>query len=263
VKLTVLFPHPKNKFLASLILYQHQIEWIKVGQPIPPTPLLVTAGGDGTINYAINNIDLAQTKVFVLPLGRGNALARIFNLSINLLSEKEFAQFEVLDIPLLEVNGILAVFGAGMGKGGEIVRYANSYSQLGAPSYMASVVKSIQVNPAYNMCINGDLYSDLLTAEVSLWGRVGFGLPLTWQDSEGPFLTLIKGHPFYAAILFLMGQMPDWEGAKTLTGDSFLIESEVEIPAHIDGESFLTKRLAVKSSAKRAKLLIPGQNKNY
>jgi len=257
MKLTVLFSHPKNKFLSSLILYQHQIEWVKVGQPIPPTPLLVTAGGDGTINYAINNIDLAQTKLFVLPLGRGNALARIFHLSINLINEKELEHFEELEIPLLEVNGTLAAFGAGMGKGGEIVRNADSYSQLGAPSYVASLVKSIQVNPTYDMFINGELYPDLLTAEVSMWGRIGFGLPLTWQHSEGPFLTVIRGHPFYAAILLMMGQMPDWEGAKTVTGDSYIIESEVEIPAHIDGESFLSKRLVVKSSSKRAKLLVP------
>lgn len=259
VKLTVLYPHAKGKFLASLILYQHQIEWVRVGQPIPRTPLLVTAGGDGTINYAINNIDLEDTRLIVLPLGRGNALARILNLSLCLINERDLEHADELEIPLLEVNGRLAVFGAGMGKGSEIVNFANPYSQLGTSSYIASAIKSIQVNPAYMICINGEPHHDLLTVEASLWGKVGFGLPLTWQDTPGPFLTLIKGHPFYAAVLFLLGQIPEWEGAKTLTGDSFVLESEVEIPAHIDGETFPAKSLEVKSSAKRGKIIKPGK----
>ncbi|MBS3943507.1 MAG: hypothetical protein KGZ32_04555 [Dethiobacter sp.] len=243
-----------------MLLYQHQIEWIKVGQPIPETSLLVAAGGDGTINYAVNNIDLAETKLFVLPLGRGNALAHILNISVRMLSEKDVEHFEVVEFPILEANGKLAVFGAGIGLGSEIVKYANPYSQLGMSSYIASTIRSIQVNPSYNICVNGDMHSGLLAAEVSLWGRVGFGLPLTRQDSPGPFLTLIKGRPFHVAVLFLIGQMPGWDGAKTVPGDSFVLESEVDIPAHIDGETFLTKKLAVKSSAKRGKLIKPGDS---
>jgi diacylglycerol kinase family enzyme len=258
MKLTVLYPHAKSKFLASLLLYQHQIEWVRVGQSIPQTPLLVTAGGDGTINYAINNINLEETKLIILPLGRGNALARILNLSLCLLNEWDLQHAEELEIPLLEVNGRLAVFGAGMGKGSEIVDFANPYSQLGTSSYIASAIKSIQVNPAYKICINGELHYDLLTVEASLWGRVGFGLPLTWQDTPSLFLTLIKGHPFHAAVLLLLGQIPEWEGAKTLSGSSFVLESEVEIPAHIDGETFPAKRLEIKVSAKYGKIIKPG-----
>lgn len=259
MKLTVLYPHAKSRFLASLILYQHQIEWVRVGQDIPKTPLLVTAGGDGTINYAINNIDLPETKLIILPLGRGNALARILNLSLCQLNERDLERAEELEIPLLEVNGRLAVFGAGMGKGSEIVNFANPYSQLGTPSYLASAIRSIQVNPAYTISINGELHHDLLTAEVSLWGKVGFGLPLTWQETPGPFLTLIKGHPFYAAVLFMLGQIPEWEGARTFSGNSFLLETEVEIPAHIDGETFLARKLEVNSSARRGIIVRPGK----
>jgi len=260
MKLTVLYSHAKSKFLASMILYQHQIEWIKVGQPIPEIPLLVAGGGDGTINYAVNNINLDETKLFVLPLGRGNALAHILNISVRLLNEKEVEQCAVVEFPILEANGKLAVFGAGMGLGSEIVKYANPYSQLGMSSYIASAIRSIQVNPSYNIYVDGVMHSDLLAAEVSLWGRVGFGLPLTRLDSSGPFLTLIKGRPFHVAVLFLIGQMPGWDGAKTVQGDSFVLESEADLPAHIDGETFLTKRLAVKSSAKRGKLIKPGDS---
>lgn len=259
MKLTVLYPHAKSRFLASLILYQHQIEWVRVGQTIPKTPLLVTAGGDGTINYAINNIDLSETKLIILPLGRGNALARILNLSLCQLNERDLETAEELEIPLLEVNGRLAVFGAGMGKGSEIVNFANPYSQLGTPSYIASAIRSIQINPAYTISINGELHHDLLNVEVSLWGKVGFGLPLTWQETPGPFLTILKGHPFYATVLFMLGQLPEWEGAKTFSGNSFILEAEDEIPAHIDGETFPAKRLDVKSSASRGKIVRPGR----
>ncbi|MBT9136763.1 MAG: lipid kinase YegS [Firmicutes bacterium] len=259
MKLTVLYARAKSKFLASLILYQHQIEWVRVGQPIPRTPLLVTAGGDGTINYAINNIDLAETRLIVLPLGRGNALARILNLSFCPINERDLEHAEEVGIPLLEVNGRLAVFGAGMGKGSEIVNFANPYWQLGTSSYIVGAIKSIQVNPAYKICINGELHLDLLAVEASLWGKVGFGLPLTWQDTPGLSLTLIKGHPFYATVLLLLGQIPEWEGATTLSGNSFVLESEVEIPAHIDGETFPAKRMKVMPSFRRGRIIRPGK----
>ncbi|HAP31936.1 MAG TPA: hypothetical protein DCQ14_02620 [Firmicutes bacterium] len=257
--LTVLYPHVKSKFLAGLFLYQHQIEWVKVGQPIPKTSLLVTAGGDGTINYAVNNIDFAQTKLLILPLGRGNALARILNIPLRLVSERDLEHFEEMEIPLLEVNNRLTVFGAGMGKGSEIVNFANPYAQLGIPTYLASAIRSMQQNHAYDIGVNGQLQHGLLTVEISLWGRVGFGLPLTWQDAPGPYLTMIKGYPFHAAVLFLLGQIPEWEGAKTISGNSFVLESEIAIPAHIDGEAFQAKRLEVKLSDKKGKIIRLGK----
>lgn len=259
MKLTVLYPHAKSKFIAGLFLYHHQLDWVRVGQPIPKTSLLVTAGGDGTINYAVNNIDLAETKLIILPLGRGNALARILNIPLRLITDRDLEQFEELEIPLLEANDRLAVFGAGMGKGSEIVNFANPYSQLGTSTYLASALRTMKLNPAYEISVNGQLQHDLLTVEVSLWGRVGFGLPLTSQDLPGPFLTMIKGYPFYAAVLFLLGQIPEWEGAKTISGNSFLLESEAAVPAHIDGEAFQAKRLEVKLSDKRGKIFKPGK----
>lgn len=261
MELTVLYPHAKSKFLASILLFMHQVTWIKVGQTIPETPLLVTAGGDGTINYAVNNIDLEKTKLIILPLGRGNALARILELSQSMLTESDMENSEEIEIPLLDVNGRLAVFGAGMGKGGEIVDFANPYSQLGAPSYLASAIKSIQVNPSYNIIINGEMHKDLLTVEALLWGKVGFGVPLTRQNGPKLNLTIIKGHTIQAALLFLLDQIPEWEGARTFSGDSFVLESPIEIPAHIDGETFLTKKLEIKTSERRGKIIKPGKEK--
>lgn len=255
MKLVVLYPHARNKFLAGLILYQHRIEWVKVGQPIPRTPLLVTAGGDGTINYAVNNVDLEETRLIVLPLGRGNALSRILKLPLSMINEKHLERAAELEIPLMEANGRLAVFGAGMGKGSEFVGFANPYSQLGTPSYVASALKSIQTNRSYSICINGEPHHGLLTVEASVWGKIGFGLPLTWQGTPGTFLTLIRGRPLNVVVGLLLGQIPKWEGAITLSGDSFVLESDIAIPAHIDGETFSTKRLAIQSSAKRGKII--------
>ncbi|MBT9164543.1 MAG: lipid kinase YegS [candidate division WS2 bacterium] len=246
--------------MAKYLLHQHKIRWVKIGEEIPDTPLLVTAGGDGTINYAVNNINLDKTKLLVLPLGRGNAFARIFNLHIGLLSDNDILTGVELEAPLMEANNLLAIFGAGIGKGGEVVHYANPYSQFGFPSYLLSAIKAIQTNPSHNFRINNILYDDLLTAEISLWGKSGFGLPYTNNPAFGPYLTMIKGNPLMAAFKFLLGQFPDWEGATTIKGDAFTLETEKEINAHIDGESFLTRYLEVKLSTKKVKIIKPQIN---
>lgn len=257
MELTVLYPHTKSKFMAKYLLHQHKIKWVKIGEEIPNTPLLVTAGGDGTINYAVNNIDLDKTKLLVLPLGRGNAFARIHNLHIGLLSDHDILTSIELEASLMEANNQLAIFGAGMGKGGEVMHYANPYSQFGFPSYILSTLKSIRTSPGCSFIINNNSYHDLLTVEISLWGKSGFGLPYTNNPALGPYLTMIKGNPLMTAFKFLLGQFPDWEGATTIKGDIFALESENEINAHIDGESFLTRYLEVKSSSKKVKIIKP------
>ncbi|MBT9129880.1 MAG: putative lipid kinase BmrU [candidate division WS2 bacterium] len=257
MELTVLYPHTKSKFIAKYLLYQHKIKWIKIGEKIPEAPLLVTAGGDGTIHYAVNRINLDKTKLLVLPLGRGNAFARIFNLPIGLLSDKDILTGQELEVQLLEVNNRLAIFATGMGKGGEVMHYANPYSQFGFPSYILSTLKSIQTTPAYSFTINNNLYPDLLTVEISLWGMAGYGLPFTNSSTIGPYLTMIKGNPLMAAFKFLLGQFPDWEGAKTIKGEAFTLKTEEEINAHIDGENFLTRYLEVKLSPKKVNIIKP------
>jgi diacylglycerol kinase family enzyme len=260
VKLTVLYANARGKVLARAVLHRHQVRWVKVGQPIPRTPLIIAAGGDGTINYAVNHIDLDQTRLAVLPLGRGNAFARIFNLPFFAFSPRQLAGVEELDLPLLEANGQLAVFGAGMGKGSELIEYAKPYSRLGASSYAAGALKTLQTPATSRLRINDRWYPGVLTAEVSLWGRIGLGLPLTRERAPGPYLTIIRGRPLQAAVKLLSGQVPGWDGAMTMRGDRFLLESDLDVPAHIDGETFYTRRLLVSLASKRVRLIRPRGN---
>lgn len=257
MELVVLYSHTKNKLIAKYLLHHHAVKWIKVGENIPDTSVLIVAGGDGTINYAVNNINLQKTKLLILPLGRGNAFSRINNLHLQVLNPDFLNNYSEFEVPLLEVNQQLGVFAAGMGKGGEIMRYANPYSQYGFPTYILSAVKSINTYPSYDLMINNVFYEDLLTAEISLWGRVGFGLPLTKNHTLGPYLTIVRGDPLITAIAFISGQFSDWEGAITFKGDSFILETDNIIDAHIDGESFYTKNLTVKISQEKLTIIKP------
>lgn len=257
MKLTVLYASARGRLVAGAILHRHEVRWVKVGQPIPRTPLLIAAGGDGTINYAVNHIDLGLTRLAVLPLGRGNAFAHIFNLPLFAFSPKQMERVEELDLPLLEVNGQLAVFGAGMGKGSELIEHAKPYSRLGTPSYAAGALKTLQTPATCQLHINGRLYPEVLTAEISLWGRIGLGLPLTRERTLGPYLTVIRGRPLRAAVKLLSGQVPGWDGAVTMRGERFLLESDRDVPAHIDGETFPTRQLEVSLSMQRARFIRP------
>ncbi len=256
MELVVLYPHLKNQVIAKSLLYKHKITWVKAGDRIPDTPLLVVAGGDGTINYAVNNISLEKTKLLIIPLGRGNVLANALNIHLKFPFDIINKKSREIQAPLLEVNGKLAVMGAGVGEGSKIMYYANPYSQLGISSYFVTGFRTIPFCMPLQIKVNGILYTDLLTIELSLWGTSSWGLPLTnLPSSRGPFLILVKGFPFLTALSFLTGHLPEWEGVTTLEGKEFLLESDEDIMAHIDGEAFITKKLESKLSDKRVTIL--------
>lgn len=226
-----------------------------MGEKIPETPLLVVAGGDGTINYAVNNINLKQTKLLILPLGRGNVLANALNINLKFPLDLN-DNLDEIEIPLLEVNNRLAVFGAGLGESGRLMLYSNPYSQFGISSYFITGLMAITHSDLFNVKVNNVTYTDLLTIETSLWGTSAWGLPLTnLPSSKGPFLVLVKGIPLNTAISFLTGHLPEGEGVTTIEGKKFDIESEREVFAHIDGEALITKRFNINLSTKKATIL--------
>jgi diacylglycerol kinase family enzyme len=44
---------------------------------------IIAAGGDGTINEAINGMAVSQSILGIIPMGTGNAIARELGLSLN------------------------------------------------------------------------------------------------------------------------------------------------------------------------------------
>ncbi|MBI5746221.1 MAG: hypothetical protein HZA13_04395 [Nitrospirae bacterium] len=77
---------------------------------------IIAAGGDGTINEAINGMAGSESILGIIPMGTGNALAREIGLSLNpVRAASMLANTTSKKIHLGIVNGRYFIVGAGIG----------------------------------------------------------------------------------------------------------------------------------------------------
>lgn len=95
---------------ATKIDYQKFFDSLKKGDEV------VLVGGDGTINYLINHVDVEKlkNKVYFKPAGTGNDFLRDIERKAD--EEIDLEPF-IHDLPTVKVNGITAKFINGIGYG--------------------------------------------------------------------------------------------------------------------------------------------------
>lgn len=95
---------------ATKIDYQKFFDSLKKGDEV------VLVGGDGTINYLINHVDVEKlkNKVYFKPAGTGNDFLRDIERKAD--EEIDLDPF-IHDLPTVKVNGITAKFINGIGYG--------------------------------------------------------------------------------------------------------------------------------------------------
>ena len=85
-------------------------------------PVILVAGGDGTVNDVINGCNLQNVTLGILPTGTINIVTRELNIPQNIKKACEFlkkARIKPLDIPT--ANSIRFMFGAGIGFDAQVI----------------------------------------------------------------------------------------------------------------------------------------------
>ena len=114
-------------------------------------PVVVAAGGDGTLNAVVQGLAGTSTALGVLPAGTMNVFARELGLPFNSL-KKSFNVLEegfVKEVDLFEVNGHAFVQMAGVGFDAQVIKETNLETKkiFGPMAYVMAAMKVLGDTP--------------------------------------------------------------------------------------------------------------------
>ncbi len=214
--------------------------------------VIVSVGGDGTINEILNGMPDLDKPLGIIPIGTGNDFALSCSIPVSSVESAIdiLLKHELKTLDVGEVNGRRFINVMGLGFEGR----ANDIGQKlafmkGAPKYILAIgftffsYHRILMHVEFNDTI---LNEKMFLISVGNGWNVGGGLQLTPRArlDDGKFdLCVVKQIARYRIVTnFLklyngtIGDLPEIEHFQT---DHLVIESETAIPVHTDGERIL------------------------
>lgn len=155
---------------------------------------IIAAGGDGTVNHAIQLAQRFDLEVGILPLGTGNRLAQAMNLPTGLTQALHIALMgQPRAIDLMDANGKPSVLVAHVGVGQEIIERTNQHpllkKLLGLMAYpfLSTDLALIPPLKRYRVIADGKTYTFRASgvAVVNAFSMAGLRITPTAQNNDG------------------------------------------------------------------------------
>lgn len=216
-------------------------------------PVVLAAGGDGTLNAVVQGLAGSQTALGVLPAGTMNVFAREIGIPVpNLQSSNLNKALEVIragnmrEVDLFESNGQPFVQMAGVGFDAQVIEETTTESKkmFGPLAYLMSAVKLLGDTPPKMKVICKDGREiDAVAVLVGNGSLYGGQLKLFAKaDNCDDMLDLIVFKE--SGYKFVMDSLKGLVGVLDLVGssveyfhaDDFKIVSDREVPVEVDGE---------------------------
>lgn len=214
--------------------------------------VIVSVGGDGTINEILNGMPDLDMPLGIIPIGTGNDFARSCNIPVDsvLQAVDILLKHDIKILDVGEVNGRRFINVMGLGFEGRANDIGQKLSFMrGAPKYILAIgftffsFRRIPMKVAFNdMALDQEIF---LISIGNGW-NVGGGLQLTPRAlmDDGKFdICLVREIArrrivtnFLKLYNGTIGDLPEIEHFRT---DKLVIESEKAIPVHTDGERIL------------------------
>ena len=215
-------------------------------------PMIVAAGGDGTVNEVVNGLMLSgrgdRTVLGVLPAGTMNVFAAELGLPSTQLAECWKVITDGLDreVDLWRLNGTYFVQLAGVGMDAAIIRETTweAKKRWGPLSYLLSGLKLLG-RPAPSMTVHASGHPPMQGTMVLMGNGRQYGgpFPLFPQAIPGDGLLDVVVMPrhglrdFYAVGRALMsGHYAPRRGVRYFQTDHLRLEAEEPVPYEVDGE---------------------------
>ncbi|MGJ8671426.1 diacylglycerol/lipid kinase family protein [Rubritalea sp.] len=238
-------------------------------------PVVLAAGGDGTLNAVIQELAGSETALGVLPAGTMNVFAREMGIPVpNMQSSnlsKALAIIEdghIRDVDLFVANGQLFVQMAGIGFDAQVIEETTVESKnlLGPLAYLMSAVKLLGDKPPKMKVIcadgrefdgvavlvgNGELYGGQVKLFSKACNEDDMLDILIFKESGYKFvLDTIKG---IAGVIDLVDSSVEYIQAA-----EFVVISDREVPVEVDGEyTGRCKEVTFKPAKRKLKVLAP------
>lgn len=233
---------------------------------------LVIVGGDGTLNEAVNGLQIFDKPIGIIQTGTGNDFYKALGKSISLKKQFDIAinaACKPIDIALC--NDTRLVNGVGIGFDGFVAKKANALKQKGKGKGMAYYwviistlfsYKSIKIQ--YQLDTSKVQEQEVLLLTVGNGTSFGGGFKLTPNallDDGLLDVCLIKRVGIVQRLLRLpfipFGKHVNMKVVKYQTAKEIQIKSDDFFDAHIDGESLRVDQLKIQLMDEKLMLRVP------
>lgn len=230
-------------------------------------PIVVAAGGDGTLNAVVAGLANSETALGVLPAGTMNVFARELGIPFHHLQ----GAFDVIErgwireVDLFEVNGSPFVQMAGIGFDAMVIEETTweSKKMLGPLAYLLSAVKVLGANPPLLKITDAEGKVTegvaVLVGNGSLYGGQ-FRLFHKADNLDSKMDVLVFQVAGYRMLLDSLKGLTqggiDLAGAATyFQTPSLRVEAEEDVPLQVDGE-LLGRAREMNFAASRSRLRV-------
>ncbi len=211
-------------------------------------PVVIAAGGDGTLNEVVNGLAGSKTLLGVLPAGTMNVFAREMGIPFDSL-EKAFQVIErgfVQDVDLFEANGAAFVQMAGVGFDAMVIEETTweSKKKLGPLAYLLAGMKLLgEAPPKFEViCADGRREEGVavLAGNGSLYGGQ-FKFFRNANNHDSMLDVLIYKEAGYKLVLdslrgLAFGGIDLVESITYFQTEAFTVRADREVPVQVDGE---------------------------
>jgi YegS/Rv2252/BmrU family lipid kinase len=211
-------------------------------------PVVVAAGGDGTLNEVVRGLAGSRTVLGILPAGTMNVFAREMGIPFGSL-ERAFAiidQGSTREVDLFEVNDIPFVQMAGVGFDAMVIEETRWESKkiLGPLAYLLAAVRVLGEKPpkmrvtlSDNRVLEGVA---LLAGNGSLYGGP-FPFFRKADNHDSKLDLLVYKEAGYRLVLdslrgLALGGIDLMDSVDYFQTESFTVEVDREVPVEVDGE---------------------------
>ncbi|MDP0492635.1 MAG: diacylglycerol kinase family lipid kinase [Verrucomicrobiota bacterium JB023] len=220
-------------------------------------PVVVAAGGDGTLNAVVQGLAGQETTLGILPTGTMNVFARELGLPVDhLRSALDVIDKGVqCDVDLFAMNGAPFVQMAGIGFDAQIIEETKweAKKALGPLAYLLSAVKVLGDKPPRMTITFEDGHVDegvaVLVGNGSLYGGQ-VRLFSNASNADEMLDVLVFKEAGYRLVLDSIagiargGFNKDADTVSYYQSSGLRVESEREVPAEVDGELWGRTRCA-------------------
>lgn len=232
-------------------------------------PLVIAAGGDGTLNAVVKGLAGSRTALGVLPTGTMNVFARELGIPYDNLDRA----FEVIlegntrEVDLFEANGLPFVQMAGVGFDAAVIEETTWESKkvLGPLAYLLSAVKVLGEKPPQMVVTTASGRVEegvaVLVGNGSLYGGQFTLFPQAENDDSMMDVLVFKEAGYRLVLDSLRGIALGEKGIDSSTvvylqTDRFEVIADREVPLEVDGELVGRARNVVFQDEKPEKLRV-------
>lgn len=216
--------------------------------------VLVSVGGDGTINEVINGVPDFKIPFGMIPIGTGNDFARSCSIPYDSIEEaiQILINHDVKNIDVGEVAGRKFVNVLGMGFEGQTNWNGRKIEFIkGAFRYILAIAYTLIVYKRIPMTLTLDrkkLEEDIYLVSIGNGWNVGGGLQLTPKAKldDGLFDVCYVKHISRWRVIknfskLTNGRIAELDEIEMYQAKHIKVESSVNVPFHFDGEIFHEK----------------------